>query len=50
MVSAVTQIPGAMFQTVALTPAVNFSRLEEVFILKQVPDSSRIALERRTIN
>ena len=39
---------GSLFQTVEVRPAVDFSRLEEVFVITTAPDSERIALEHRT--
>lgn len=50
LVSATRQIPGALFQAVEITPAVDFSRLEEVFVVTYAPDSSRLALERHPAN
>jgi len=38
---------GSLFQSVEVRPAVDFSRLEEVFVITSVPDSERIALEHR---
>jgi len=38
---------GSLFQTVEVRPAVDFTRLEEVFVLTTTPDSERVALERR---
>jgi len=38
---------GSLFQTVDVRPAVDFTRLEEVFVLTTTPDSERVALERR---
>jgi rod shape-determining protein MreC len=38
---------GSLFQTVEVRPAVDYSRLEEVFVITSVPDSERVALERR---
>jgi len=38
---------GSLFQTVEVRPAVDFTRLEEVFVLATTPDSERVALERR---
>ncbi len=38
---------GSLFQSVEVKPAVDFSRLEEVFVITSIPDSDRIALERR---
>jgi hypothetical protein len=32
---------------VEVKPAVDFSRLEEVFVITSIPDSDRIALEHR---
>jgi rod shape-determining protein MreC len=38
---------GSLFQSVEVRPAVDYSRLEEVFVITSVPDSERVALERR---
>jgi rod shape-determining protein MreC len=48
IVASTRQLPGELFQAIAVTPSVDFDRLEEVFVAAVVPDSSRIALERRT--
>ncbi|MBM2845097.1 MAG: Cell shape-determining protein MreC [Bacteroidetes bacterium] len=47
VVSKTSQAPGALFQTVEITPGVDFSRLEEVFVVLHQPDSSRAALEQQ---
>jgi rod shape-determining protein MreC len=47
IVSAVAQTPGALFQNIEIAPTVDFHRLEEVFVITAVPDSSRIALEQQ---
>ncbi len=46
LVSATHEIPGSLFQSVELTPSVDFTRLEEVFVITHVADSSRVALEQ----
>ena len=38
---------GSLFQSVEVKPAVDFSRLEEVFVITSIPNSDRIALEHR---
>jgi rod shape-determining protein MreC len=38
---------GSLFQSIEVRPAVDFSRLEEVFVITSVPDSERVALEHR---
>ena len=38
---------GSLFQSVEVKPVVDFSRLEEVFVITSIPDSDRIALEHR---
>lgn len=47
IVTATRQHAGELFQEIAVAPSVDFSRLEEVFVATVVPDSNRIALERR---
>jgi rod shape-determining protein MreC len=37
----------SLFQTVELTPVVDFTRLEEVFVVATVPDTSRATAETR---
>jgi rod shape-determining protein MreC len=44
-VALARQVPGSLFQTVELVPAVDFATLEEVFVIPVVPDSTRLALE-----
>ncbi len=39
--------PGALVQTVHITPSVDFSSFEEVFVVTHTPDTSRIALEQQ---
>jgi len=48
IVSRAEPIPGSLFQSVELTPTVDFNRLEEVFVLVHQPDSTRLALEGRS--
>jgi rod shape-determining protein MreC len=40
-------VPGSLFMTVDVEPTVDFSRVEEVFVVLSTPDSGRIALEQR---
>ena len=47
LVSGIRQIPGSLFQAVDVTPSVDFTRLEEVFVVLHSPDSSRVSLEQR---
>jgi len=46
LVSAIRPIPGSLFQAIEVTPSVDFSRLEEVFVIIHTPDSTRSALEQ----
>ncbi len=48
IVTRAEPIPGSLFMSVELTPSVDFTRLEEVFVLVHQPDSSRIVLEQRS--
>ena len=45
VVSATSAIPGSLFQAVEVTPGVDFTRLEEVFVITTLPDTSRLAAE-----
>jgi len=47
IVSRVTLEPGALLHTIDVVPAADFSRMEEVFVITYVPDSSRVVLEQR---
>ena len=47
VVTAARGAEGSLFQSIEVKPAVDFSRLEEVFVITTVPDSERIALEHR---
>ncbi len=47
IVSKTLQEQGALFQAVEITPSVDFSKLEEVFVVTSLPDTNRIALEQR---
>jgi len=38
-------VAGEIFQAVDVTPAVDFDRLEEVFVVLHTPDSSRVAID-----
>jgi rod shape-determining protein MreC len=40
-------VPGELFQVVDVTPAVDFDRLEEVFVALHTPDSTRVAIDHR---
>lgn len=45
IVTRAEQIPGSLYQQVDVAPAVDFTRLEEVFVVDLLPDSSRMVLE-----
>jgi rod shape-determining protein MreC len=45
IVSRVRQEPGTLFHEISVLPAVDFAALEQVFVITELPDSSRIALE-----
>jgi rod shape-determining protein MreC len=47
VVSGKRAVPGELFQAVDVTPAVDFDRLEEVFVALHAPDSSRVAIDHR---
>lgn len=45
-VASAAHIPGSLFQRVEVIPSVNFATLEEVFVIQQQPDTSRVRLEQ----
>ncbi len=47
VVSSIRTIPGSLFQGVEITPAADFGRLEQVFVIAELPDSTRMTLEQR---
>lgn len=47
VVSNTSEVPGALFQTVEITPSVDFTRLETVFVILYVADSSRVMMNQR---
>jgi len=47
IVSKTSQTPGALFQTVEITPSVDLARLEQVFVIVHTPDTARVALEQK---
>jgi rod shape-determining protein MreC len=48
IVSRAEPIPGSLFQGVEVSPSVDFTHLEEAFVLVHLPDSTRSALEQRS--
>ncbi len=48
VVSSTRDVPGDLFQEILVRPAVEFGRMEEVFVVTVLPDSTRIVLEGRT--
>lgn len=46
IVTGTRQMTGDLFQEILVRPAVDLDRLEEVFVARVLPDSSRIVLER----
>lgn len=46
VIKATHPVPGELFMVVDVTPAVDFDRLEEVFVALHTPDSSRVAIDR----
>ncbi len=48
VVSAVKEVPGSLFRTIYVAPAVNFVMTEEVFVMNFVPAVERIQLEEKT--
>jgi len=49
IVSRVRQKSGSLFHDISVMPAVDFTTLEQVFIIAQTPDSGRVALEKRAL-
>ncbi|MGA9119342.1 MAG: rod shape-determining protein MreC [Bacteroidota bacterium] len=49
IVSATQFPPGSLFQTIDVTPGVDFTRLEEVFVLAFPVDTSRTILEEKAL-
>lgn len=47
VVSRTSQSPGALFQSIEITPSVDLSRIEQVFVITRTPDEERIALEHK---
>jgi len=47
IVSEVTEQEGTLFKSVTIAPAVDFVKLEEVFIVLATPNSERLELEQR---
>ena len=45
-VSLVSELPGSLFKEIEVTPAVDFTLLEQVFVVRAEADSERIALEK----
>lgn len=45
VVSSTRDVPGDLFQEIAVKPSVDFDRMEEVFVATVLPDSTRIVLE-----
>lgn len=46
VVSNTADEPGALFQTIEITPSVDFHRCEEVFVILRTPDGGRELLEQ----
>lgn len=50
-VSKIAEDPNnALFQRIMISPAVNFNTLEQVFVIRQIPESERKLLERTTLD
>jgi rod shape-determining protein MreC len=45
-VVTVSENPGSLFKEIGLSPSVDFTMLEQVFIVRSLPDSERTTLER----
>ncbi len=49
VVSSAEIVPGGLFYTIIVDPAVNFSGLEEVFVISGVADTARVAVEAQFV-
>jgi rod shape-determining protein MreC len=49
-VSKVAEKPGNLFKEVRVTPSVDFSLLEQVFIVTSLQDTERVALEKKLLH
>jgi rod shape-determining protein MreC len=49
VVAAIEHDPSSLFQNIDITPAVDFPRLEGVFVIIASPDTARAALEQRLL-
>ena len=47
IVERTEQPQSELFQLIEVRPSVDFSRFEEVFVVRYIADSTRIAIERR---
>jgi hypothetical protein len=47
-VASTRLLPGSLFQAIDVIPGVDFTRLEEAFVVSTPLDSSRIAVEAKT--
>lgn len=47
IVNEVKEQPGSLFKNVFVTPGVDFTKLEEVFVMNYLPDPERLELEQR---
>jgi rod shape-determining protein MreC len=48
VVGTVTEMPGNLFKRVEITPAVDFIRLEEVFVMNYLPTIEKMRLEEKS--
>ncbi len=49
MISRVSEKQGALFKEIEITPSVDFSSLEEVFVIVAAQDSERVTLEHKVV-
>jgi rod shape-determining protein MreC len=47
IVSRTSEVRGDLFQTIEVAPSADLLRLEEVFVITELPDTNKIALEHR---
>lgn len=49
-VSRISHKPGSLFEDIDVTPSVDFSTMEQVFVVTTMPDSERTSLEKKVLH